>query len=59
MHLSETGAAHLILTPQQEKLLLVIDEINEEGIKEGVTLWPNGRVVYDLDPGLSKQAHNC
>lgn len=43
MNLSETGAAHLILTPQQEKLLLVIDEINEEGIKEGITLakWPS------------------
>ena len=61
-YLSETGVADypnmygdLLLTPEQEKQLLVNDgEVEEEGIKQGVKLWPKGRVVYELDSHLSK-----
>ena len=49
----------LILTPEQEQELLIHDgQAAEEGIKQGVKLWPNGQVVYELDPRLSKQIHN-
>lgn len=69
MHLyvypSETGAANdphmygdLLLTLEQERELLINgEEAEEEGIKKGVKLWPKGRVVYKLDPRLSKQGY--
>ena len=45
----------LLLTPEQEKQLLVGDsEASKQGIKEGVTLWPNGEMAYKLDFRLSK-----
>lgn len=64
--ISETGVADmpnmygdLLLTPEQERELLVNDgEAEEEGIKQGVKLWPKGQVVYELDSRLSKQIHN-
>lgn len=67
MHSLETGIADnphmygdLLLTPKQEKELLIGDgEADEEGIKNGVKLWPRGRVVYELDSRLSKQACTC
>ena len=62
VRLSETGVADnpnmygdLLLTPEQEKELLVNDgEAEEEGIKQGVKLWPKGQLVYELDSRLSK-----
>ena len=61
----ETGVADypnmygdLLLTPEQEKRLLINDgkAAEEEGIKQGLKLWPKGRVVYELDSRLSKLA---
>ena len=63
--ISETGVADLpnmygdlLLTPEQEQELLVNDaEVEEEGFRQGVKLWPMGQVVYELDPKLSEQIH--
>lgn len=60
--LSENGIARnphmygdLLLTPEQEKQLSVGDESVIQGIKQGVKLWPNGIVPYELDFRLSKK----
>ena len=46
----------LLLTPEQEKELIVgdSDSIEEQGIRTGAKLWPNGRVFYEIDSRLSK-----
>ena len=44
----------LILTPEQEKVLLTGGDSSLQGILHGVKLWPNGVVPYKLSRGLSK-----
>ena len=59
--LIETGIAKnphifgdLLLTPDQEKKLLVGGKGTAQGFKYSARLWPNGVVPYDFDNQLSK-----
>ena len=63
--ISETGVScmphmygDLLLTPEQEKILLKEGPGSEEGVAQaflvGAYLWPDGIVYYDLDQSLSK-----
>ena len=44
----------LLLTPDQEKKLLVGGESTEQGFQYSARPWPNGVVPYNFDNQLSK-----
>ena len=63
--ISETGVSRmphmygdLLLTPEQEKILLNEGPGSEEGLAQafliGASLWPDGIIYFDFDERLSK-----
>ena len=49
----------LLLTPDQEKRLLVGGESTAQGFEYSVRTWPNGVVPYVFDKKLSKLFSVC